>query len=82
VASITETHRCGLVAEPSNARALAEAIMTFYNDRDLTRQCGDNARRTSAAFDRSLQVGRYFDLFRELIADRAALAPLPAGHGS
>lgn len=82
VASITETHHCGLVAEPSNSRALASAIMTFYNDRERTRQYGDNARRASAAFDRSLQVGRYFDLFRELTAERAAMAPLPAGHES
>jgi hypothetical protein len=56
--------------------------MTFYNDRDLARQCGDNARHASAAFDRSLQVGRYFELFAGLAAERAAMAPLPAGHES
>jgi glycosyltransferase involved in cell wall biosynthesis len=80
VASITDAHQCGLVAEPSNARALADAIMTFYDDRELTRRLGENARRASAAFDRSLQVGRYADLFRELVAARPALNPLPAGH--
>ena len=35
IASITQSNQCGLVAEPSNARAMADAIMTFYNDRDL-----------------------------------------------
>jgi glycosyltransferase involved in cell wall biosynthesis len=82
VASITETYRCGLVAEPSDAGALAEAIMTFYNDRELTRRCGENARQASAAFDRSLQVGRYADLFRQLVAEQPGLAPVPARHES
>ncbi len=77
VASITQSHQCGLVAEPSNARALADAILTFYNDRDLTRRFGENARRASVSFDRSLQVNRYADLFRELVAERPALAALP-----
>jgi glycosyltransferase involved in cell wall biosynthesis len=82
VAAIAESHRCGLVAEPSSARALADAIMQFYNDRDLTRRFGENARRASAAFDRSVQVARYAELFRQLVAERPALAPLPAGHES
>jgi len=78
VASITQAHRCGLVAEPSNARAMADAILTFYNDRELTRTFGENARHTSAAFDRALQVGRYADLFREVLAERSELTPVPA----
>jgi putative colanic acid biosynthesis glycosyltransferase WcaI len=78
VASITQSRQCGLLAEPSNARAMADAILTFYNDRDLMKRCGENARHASAAFDRSLQVGRYADLFRELLDERPALAPVPA----
>jgi colanic acid biosynthesis glycosyl transferase WcaI len=74
VAAITERNRCGLVAEPSNGRALADAIMRFYNDRDLARRFGENARHASAAFDRSLQVARYAELFRQLRAERPALA--------
>ncbi|MGH9383048.1 MAG: glycosyltransferase, partial [Vicinamibacterales bacterium] len=62
----------------SNAGALAAAIKTFYNDRELRRRLGENARHASAAFDRSVQVGKYADLFQELLADRPALAPAPA----
>jgi colanic acid biosynthesis glycosyl transferase WcaI len=78
VAAITNAHQCGLVAEPSNARAMAEAITTLYNDASLRRRCGENARRASAAFDRSAQVNKYASLFRELLAERPALAPAPA----
>lgn len=78
VASITQAHQCGLVAEPSNARALADAVMTFYHDRQLTQRFGENARRASIRFDRSAQVGKYADLFRELLADRPDLSPVPA----
>jgi glycosyltransferase involved in cell wall biosynthesis len=66
VASITRAHQCGLVAEPSNARDLAEQIMRFYRDRDMMAGFGANARAAGMAFDRTLQVGNYLNLFQSL----------------
>ena len=68
VASITRTHECGLVAEPGDARQLADRILTFYRDRELLRRCGENARRVSLSFDRRGQVAKYMDLFRQVTA--------------
>jgi colanic acid biosynthesis glycosyl transferase WcaI len=64
VAAITTAGQCGLVAQPGNAVALAERIQTFYRDRALTRQYGQNARQLALAGDRRVQVSRYAELFR------------------
>lgn len=74
VAAITDTHQCGLIAAPSNARDMADKIMAFYQDRDMARRFGENARRASLMFDRAVQVGRYAELFRELQLHRPRLA--------
>jgi len=66
VASLARDHQCGLVAEPSNADDLAEQILRFYRDREMTARFGANARAAGMAFDRTLQVGNYLDLFRSL----------------
>ena len=66
VASLTRAHDCGLVAEPGNAASLAAAIRRFYEDRDLTRRCGEHARTVGLSFDRKLQVSRYMDVFRSV----------------
>jgi glycosyltransferase involved in cell wall biosynthesis len=76
VAAITRTRECGLVAEPGNARDLAEKIRTFYENRELTRTCGANARRAALVFDRAVQVRNDVDLFRALVPQPAA--PVPA----
>lgn len=73
VASITRTRDCGLVAEPGNARDLADKIRAFRQDRDLTRRCGFNARRAALGFDRAVQVRNYMELFRGLSPDVAPL---------
>jgi glycosyltransferase involved in cell wall biosynthesis len=73
VASITTTKACGLVAEPGNARDLADKILTFYRDRDLARKFGANARTAGLFFDRTLQVGNYMALFNTITRQ-----PMPA----
>jgi hypothetical protein len=78
VASITRTHASGVVAEPGNARALADAILTFYRDRTLMHQYGANARTTGLSFDRRVQVARYMDLFRRVSATPPVAAPVAA----
>lgn len=73
VASITTRHQCGLVAEPGDASALADRILTFYRDRDMTRRCGENARAVGLGFDRRGQVRKYRELFERILA-----SPVPA----
>jgi colanic acid biosynthesis glycosyl transferase WcaI len=82
-AAITRARECGLVAEPSNARDLADKILTFYRDRDLTRRYGANAREAGLFFDRARQVTNYVALFRELCrpADVPAVAVRQAEFG-
>lgn len=80
VASITRRAECGLVAEPGNARALAERIRTFYRDRDLTARCGANARVVGLEFDRRKQVSRYLELFRRV--SRSAPGPASSDVGA
>jgi hypothetical protein len=60
------------VAEPGNPRQLADRILAFYRDRDMTSRCGANARRVGLTFDRRAQVARYMDLFRDLARPAAA----------
>jgi glycosyltransferase involved in cell wall biosynthesis len=82
VAHITRTHECGLLAEPGDARQLADRVLEFYRDRPMTARRGANARRVALSFDRREQVARYMDLFRSLAAGgRLAPAP-PTGHRS
>jgi glycosyltransferase involved in cell wall biosynthesis len=71
---MTRAHQCGLVAEPGDARQLADAVETLYRDRELTRRCGANARRLGLSFDRRAQVARYAEVFRSLMP--AAAAPV------
>jgi putative colanic acid biosynthesis glycosyltransferase WcaI len=68
VASLTRTSDCGLLAEPGNARDLADQILQCYRDRALAVRLGANARRASLVFDRAVQVRRYMEMFRDLTA--------------
>jgi colanic acid biosynthesis glycosyl transferase WcaI len=71
VASIARAQACGLVAEPGDARALADQILAFYRDREMTSRCGANARTAGLVFDRAVQVGNYKALFDSLVRPRS-----------
>ena len=78
VASLTARHECGLRAEPGDPQSMADAIRAFHADRRMTRRVGENARRAGLGFDRRLQVSRYAELFRAVVArtdPEAASAP-------
>ncbi len=77
MAALTRTHACGLIAEPGDARQLADCILRFYRDRDWTRQCGANARAVGLTFDRRRQVARYMDVLRA-VQRRTHQAPATA----
>jgi colanic acid biosynthesis glycosyl transferase WcaI len=63
VASIAIEHRCGVVASPGDAGALATAIAALCDDPSAARQMGDNARRAAWRYDRRAAVRAYHDLF-------------------
>jgi colanic acid biosynthesis glycosyl transferase WcaI len=67
ITAITHKYRAGLVAEPGDVGQIVECILTFYQDRLLLRQYGENARRGAYEFDRPVQIRAYFDLCRELV---------------
>jgi glycosyltransferase involved in cell wall biosynthesis len=64
---ITRRHDCGVIAEPGNARSVAQAVRALYADRERTVRLGANARAASALFDRRLQVRRYLDVFQSVL---------------
>lgn len=66
MASLSTRRQCGLVAEPGDARALADRIRTFYATPDLRARYGANARAAGLEFDRRQQVAKYMDLFRQV----------------
>ncbi len=74
VAALTRRFDCGPVVAPGDARALADAILGFYRDRERARRCGENARRAGLSFDRRAQVARYAELFGRLATRTAAPA--------
>jgi glycosyltransferase involved in cell wall biosynthesis len=76
VASLTERHACGRLAEPGDARSMADAILAFHRDREGARRAGERARAAALEFDRRAQVAKYYELFSSLVAPR--VAPTPA----
>ncbi|MFO7301370.1 MAG: glycosyltransferase family 4 protein [Acidobacteriota bacterium] len=80
VASLTRAHRCGLVAEPGDAGALADAVLRLFEDAGFRASAGGNARQLALQFDRRRQVARYVELFRELTGatSRAGAGCVPA----
>jgi hypothetical protein len=75
VAAITRTNDCGLLAQPGNARDLADRILDLYRDRNLAERLGANARTVGLSFDRSLQVEKYMHLFTT-VAPRTTATPV------
>ena len=67
VAAITKQHQCGLLSRPGDALDLADKITILYQDRDLRRRLGENARKAGLEFDRRTQVRAYFRLFEEAV---------------
>jgi len=72
VAQISRNFHCGLITPPGDFRAMADGILSLYQDRKLSREMGKNARRAAMQFDRPLQVRAYYDLFREIVLELPA----------
>jgi glycosyltransferase involved in cell wall biosynthesis len=80
VAALTRSRQCGLVAEPGNAKDLADKILAFRADRAMTDRFGANARAAGLVFDRAVQVRNYAELFRGLVPS-SAVGSVAAVHG-
>lgn len=64
---IAQKHHCGLPAKTADPKDLAIKILMLYNDREMARQMGENARRVAEDFfDLKPNVQAYFELFRDL----------------
>jgi len=74
VASIARSRDCGVVAEPGNARSLADRILELYRDAALTARLGANARTAGLFFDRTAQVANYMEMFRSIVPTSTAAA--------
>ncbi|MGE4056042.1 MAG: glycosyltransferase family 4 protein, partial [Vicinamibacterales bacterium] len=72
VSAITKMHECGRLAEPGNARDLANQIRAFHTDRQMTATAGANARKAGLLFDRTTQVARYMNVFEQVLEERRA----------
>lgn len=66
VARVTRRWESGLLCRAGDAVDLADKIRMLYNDRELARRLGENARRAAPEFDRSKSVGAYYSMLREL----------------
>jgi lipopolysaccharide/colanic/teichoic acid biosynthesis glycosyltransferase/glycosyltransferase involved in cell wall biosynthesis len=66
VTAVTRRHDCGLLAEPTAPRDLADKILRLYHDRPLARRLGLNGRRAALEFDRRRQVAAYHALLHDV----------------
>ncbi len=66
ITAVTRKYECGLLAEPGNARQIADGILRFYRDRAMLQRYGENARNAAFEFDRPVQIRAYFNLLSEL----------------
>jgi glycosyltransferase involved in cell wall biosynthesis len=68
----------GLLFEPENAGALAEAVTRLAENPDLAKSLGANGRRAAAEhYDRRVIAARYLELLQRVEAERRR-SPAPA----
>lgn len=63
VARLAVEHRCGVLAAPGDADALASAILTLHDDPAMARAMGERARQLAWRFDRRAATEAYYELF-------------------
>lgn len=69
LAIMVEKVKCGLVLEPEDPKALANAIISLYNDRQKIETFGKNGRiYLERVNTREICTGRYLDLIKRVTA--------------
>lgn len=67
IAEMVKEAGCGMVVEPENPQALAEAIRSLYNEREKLEQMGINGRNyLEHKITRKICVGKYIELFNKV----------------
>jgi phosphatidylinositol alpha-mannosyltransferase len=65
--SVVEDGRDGLLVEPENDQALAEAIIRLLRDPALRAQMGEHGRQKAASHDWPIIAGRVLALYEQLL---------------
>ncbi len=67
IAEMVKEAGCGVVVEPENPQALAEAIRSLYNERGKLEQMGISGRNyLEQKITRKICVGKYIELFNKV----------------
>jgi len=66
VSAITSRYRCGVLARPGDAAALASAILALADNHQERLAMGERARAAAADFSRERQVARHAGILRGL----------------
>jgi glycosyltransferase involved in cell wall biosynthesis len=70
-ADIVTDAKAGLLFEPENAGALAEAVIRLADNPELTRSLGENGRQAARErYDRRVLAAQYLELLQKSVADR------------
>jgi colanic acid biosynthesis glycosyl transferase WcaI len=66
VAALSERHGCGMVVEPGNPRALADAVTQLADDPSRRSTMGTKARVAAELFARDRQIAAHADVLEEV----------------
>jgi colanic acid biosynthesis glycosyl transferase WcaI len=67
-AQIAREHDCGVVVEPGDRAAIADAVRRLHGDAGLRARLAANARAAGLLYDRPRAVEAYRNLFEEIVA--------------
>ncbi|HZH97484.1 MAG TPA: glycosyltransferase family 4 protein [Fimbriimonadaceae bacterium] len=66
---MVEGAQCGVAIEPEDPQALADAVLSLYNDREKTIQMGKNGRKhIEEHYTKQIVARQYQELFANLVA--------------
>ncbi len=65
----------GLLVEPENERALADAVVTLLRHPTLGREMGERGRRKAARYDWPIIAQQILDLYQQLISEKQEAEP-------
>jgi phosphatidylinositol alpha-mannosyltransferase len=68
--SVVDQGQEGMLVEPENERALAEALIVLLRNPDLRHEMGERGRRKAARYDWSLVARQVLAVYEELLKQR------------
>lgn len=68
---LIEENETGLLFETGNAKALANCIITYYNDRELLKKCAENAfAKAHNEYTHVINAENVFNLYQEIVTTK------------